>query len=287
MWNLSSNRLSYQEYIRLRANGLNHDAIIQYAKKHEKQCNSNLCTLYKFGIVETNYIKFRNKIITINNIEQINLNKAYISYFREHFGLQPKRNTIITSDFLINDIQLQILIGSVLGDGHIPRQCNCLNMIHGIKQMDYMKWKVKHLGKLIVSQIKQYKYYDSRVNKELINIYVNTIPHKLITHIKHEFYVPNKQPPLAYIRQLNAIGLTVWYCDDGSIIRNNKARICTNSFQRQYLEPAVDVIKNTFDFKKIWINKDNVLLFSSNDSKKLKLIIEPFIPLSMKYKLGD
>lgn len=286
MWKLSSNRLSHPEYVELKITGLTDSNIIQYARKHDKQCNSNLCSLYKHGIVEENSIKFYGQIVTVNNLDQVNLNKAYIPYFREHFGLPARRNTIITSDFLINNVQLQVLIGSILGDGYIPRKCNYFALLHGIKQIEYLKWKAKQLGELIRSNIKERSYWHKKSNKILTNVFVNTIPHRIIKDLRQEFYKPDKRPSLLYINQLNALGLAIWYCDDGSIIRK-KARICTNSFQREHLESVVIALKNKFGFEKIWIDKDNMLLFSANDSRRIRAIIKPFVPPCMEYKLEE
>jgi len=287
MWNLSSNRLSYQEYIRLKSIGLNHTDVIRHAKNCGKQCNSNLCTLYKFGDAKKHIVEFRGQIITSHNLEYTDINKAYTPYLREHFGLPTRRNTLVTSDFQTNSMQLQILIGSLLGDGHIPKKCNYFTMTHGMKQIKYMEWKVEQLGCLVQSDIKKHSYYDKRVDKILTNVYVKTIPHQLIKDMKQKFYTPDKHPSIEFIEQLDAIGLAVWYCDDGSIIRNNRARICTNSFQRSHIESVINVLQHRFHFDTIWINKDNMLLFSANDSRRLKSIISPFVPTCMNYKLGD
>lgn len=287
MWNLSSNRLSFEDYVRLRCAGYKYREIIDHAVRIGKQCNTNLCSIYESAkIINKDTIIYKGISITKNTVDQCLIHRAYIPYFREHFGLPTRRNTVITSDFAITEKQKQILLGTILGDGHIPKNCNYLNMTHGILQKSYLQWKTNNLGKLIQSDIKECSYKDNRINKTLTNVYINSIPHFFIRSMRDAFYIPSKQPALSFLKNINALGLAVWYCDDGSIIRD-KARLCTNSFDHEHLESTINVLKHLFGFDNIWINNQNILVFSRKSSLRMKSIIREFVPDCMKYKLGE
>lgn len=287
MWNLSSNRLSYIEYKKFKNElHMNHNEIMKEANKLGKQCNSNLCTLYKYAIPKKDYILFRDQKITPKNITICKINKAYLPYLKEHFGINHKRNTIITNDINLSNTQKQTIIGAILGDGHIPKKCNYLVMTHGAKQEEYIRWKTRILKTIINTEIKQHCYIDKRIGKKLSNWYIKTLPHKFISDIKNSFYKQGKIISLEHLESLDNFGLAVWYCDDGSIMRQ-KARICTNCFDKKELIDAIEIMKQKFKFQKIWINSDNILVFSSNDTCLLKKIIKPHVPECMIYKLEN
>ncbi len=290
MWKLNNNRLSFAEYTRLRNLGHNYTRIIQYARSKHKQCNSNLCTLYKRAKAKDGVVYFSGFSITPSNLFSTKINKAYIPYIAEHFGIRPKKHTVVSSDFEVSAIQKQVLMGSLLGDAHIPQnrgyRCNYVTMCHSSKQRAYLEWKFSLLGNLIHAPIRESEYTDKRSGQRGKNVYGNTIPHSFIRDMKHVFYPCQKEIPVSIISQLDALGLGVWYCDDGSIMRS-KARLCTNCFSRKSLILIQPALRKRFGFQKLWVNADNILVFSTHDTKKLRNLISDTTPAMMSYKLAE
>ncbi len=237
MWNLNSNRLSYEEYWDLRHRGASHPEIIKHAKSLKKQCNSNLCTLYKKTQFSGGQIRFNGYSITADNLSSIPINRVYIPYFREQLGLPPRRHTVGNCAYLLTDVQRQVIIGSLLGDGYIPKKQSSLHICHGHKQLLYMQHKKQLLGRLVKSRIK-YHHYTNR-GKEATNIYLSTTPHQFIKEQKTEFYPGGiKCIPENSVKMLQPLGLAIWYCDDGAVMRN-KARLCTNCFTKTEIQNTV------------------------------------------------
>ncbi len=287
MWKLNSNWLSYNEYSYLQVEGKKRSAIFDYAQKNGKHCNSNLYTLYKNATATPSYVEFQGLTITRDNLMDLPINPVYISYLREHFELSPRRHTCLNNDVYLTQNQQQIIMGSLLGDGHVPQKSHRLQMYHSIKQRDYLLWKKNCLGRLICSDISTYHYTDKRTGKRNANCYITTLPHKFITSMRDLFYQPKKIGSIPVINQLNPFGLTIWYCDDGVKISNTKARICTNSFTRPNVEQIVEALKAKYGFTKLWINKDNMIIFSASDTRLLTDIILPYMPKCMMYKLEN
>ncbi len=285
MWNLSSNRLSYEEYWILASKGNPNSAIISHANMVNKQCNTNLCTLYKKAKPFKDCVEFNGYKITPKNIDKISINKAYLGYLREHFGLPSRRHTIVSCDDPLTEIQKQVIIGTLLGDGYIPKRENSLRMCHGDKQYNYLEHKIKLLGHLVKTPIKTSHYVDKRTNRAGVNVYARTIPHQFIKDMKESFYLKSgKTIPDNVIQMLNPLGLAIWYCDDGSVM-GKKARLCTNCFTKDELKRLTVRLGLVFGFKKLWINNQNIIVFSRWDTTHLKSIIGDNMPPCMLYKV--
>lgn len=285
MWNFSFNRLSYEEYWALLMQGCSTSVIIKHANTIGKQCNSNLCTLYRRAKPLSGHVEFNGYKITSGNLDKIPINKAYLGYLREHFGLPSRRNTIVSCDYILTEIQKQVIMGTLLGDGYIPKKENSLGICHGDKQYEYLDHKVKLLGCLVKSPIRTFHYTNKKTNKPGINVYARTVPHQFIKDMKKSFYLKSgKVIPDDVIQMLNPLGLAIWYCDDGVTMRN-KARICTNCFSKIELKKMTSRLCSIFGFKTLWTNKENMVIFSRRDTDHLRLIIIKNVPSCMSYKL--
>ena len=107
--------------------------------------------------------------------------------------------------------------------------------------------------------------------------------------MKESFYLESgKVIPDNVIQMLNPLGLAIWYCDDGSVMRK-KARLCTNCFTKIELKKLTIRLCSMFGFKTLWINSQNIILFSVWDTSHLKSIIRDNVPSCMMYKItkGD
>lgn len=176
-------------------------------------------------------------------------------------------------------------MGTLLGDGHIPKRENSLRMCHGGEQLAYLEHKIKLLGHLVKAPIKTSHYVNRKTNKPGVNVYARTVPHQFIKDMKESFYLESgKTIPDNVIQRLTSLGLTIWYCDDGSVI-NKKARLCTNCFTKIELKTLVARLGSVFGFKRLWINSQNMIIFSSWDTAHLRSIISDNVPPCMLYKL--
>lgn len=198
----------------------------------------------------------------------------------------------------------QILLGSLLGDGSFKIPKNYKNARfserHSIIQKDYLRWKFNQLntelkGAISISKPEKSSYskhakiiYQSATNENL------TVLHHL-THVQNQKVIKRN-----WLNNLTALGLAIWWCDDGSLnVLKRQGVFCTDSFTRKeqlilarYLE--VDwginckIIENPVKNRsKETIRVDYQLRFSTfaNLQAFFRLIL-PFIPVpSMLYKV--
>ncbi len=192
-----------------------------------------------------------------------------------------------------------IVYSSVLGDGHLRKQYKrgdaSLHLVHSVAQEDYLRWKTDILKPFFGSEMKRRSSmftYDSHVHPELTDIYYNLFKKKV-----DEGYKLNLR--LKWLNRLTALGLMVWYFDDGHLHpRDREIVIGVHSLGeaniaklRQYLKSTwdldtrVEMSKQTRNEKVIYHAR---LRFSTNQSKKFIRIIMPVVPReckSMLYKL--
>lgn len=189
-----------------------------------------------------------------------------------------------------------IVYSSVLGDGHLRKQYKrgdaSLHLVHSVAQEDYLRWKTDILKPFFGSEMKRRSSmftYDSHVHPELTDIYYNLFKKKV-----DEGYKLNLR--LKWLNRLTALGLMVWYFDDGHLHpRDREIVIGVHSLGeaniaklRQYLKSAWD-IDTRVEMSKEKDKHRARIRFSTNQSKKFIRVIMPIIPRECKsllYKIS-
>lgn len=193
----------------------------------------------------------------------------------------------------------QVLFGSIIGDGGLEKG-NATNFYfsetHSIKQKDYLEWKLKFL-KIFNAKLKERVSKNYKLNRNYRQILLKTSCFPSLTKLRDLFYPSNKKTiSINILNQLNELGLTIWYLDDGHVtIPESLIRLSTDGYA--YEE---NILIQKF-FKEKWNTNPNIgkrnekyyyLLFNAKDSKKLltvfKKILKKYnVPESMFYKLGN
>lgn len=195
----------------------------------------------------------------------------------------------------ITDNANQIIIGSLLGDGSIVRKStNCIFTInHSLVQKDYLLYKKELLekeGLCIKHKELQHNYGNSVINGRLIKdngqIRLYTQQNVAFNKYRDEWYNPKKEVPDS-IYELNALGLAIWYMDDGTYHYPTGLYLSTNGFNHESQLKLVDMLQNNFDIKaNIHKNKDKEIIYIAQKSKEPFLnIIKPYVCNSMNYKI--
>ncbi|MBL7169819.1 MAG: hypothetical protein ISS48_02275 [Candidatus Aenigmarchaeota archaeon] len=198
---------------------------------------------------------------------------------------------------LFTDDHKQILLGSILGDASLSHGGGInyyLEEIHSVQQRDYLSWKDSYF-KILGSKTKDKIHTIRKLNKSYKQFRLKTLSFPILTKCYEEFYFDGKKTITKNILdQLNELGLTVWYLDDGhATVLESLIRLSTDNYS--YQEHLL--IKKWF--RKTWnlgprIGKRTgkyYLLFNKKDSKTLLLIFKNVfekyrIPGCMCYKLG-
>jgi len=183
---------------------------------------------------------------------------------------------------VLTERQKEILIGCILGDGHIQPKGKVI-IEQSAKQKEYLMWKYVELkGLAYPAMPREIIRKDSRNGKEY---------HSLVFYLRQYFrswrkifYQKNKKifPEKIY---LSPQSLAIWYMDDGSQSRGNCV-ISTEGFD----EKGRDNIQNTL-YERFGIEtsfrKNGKMSIRWKSQPKFYQIINQYIVPSMKYKVPN
>ncbi|MFB5758966.1 hypothetical protein [Paenibacillus medicaginis] len=145
-----------------------------------------------------------------------------------------------------NNIQRDIIIGSLLGDGALlqaQRSKNyLLKLSHNEDQLAYLQLKYDFLKSLMVPNKKIRKYINPKYpdRKPMYDFTTKSLP---IFHKYKEMNIYN------LLTSLNATSLLVWYLDDGSLHSNRYASITCASFNMRECEYAQEILFHKFGIR--------------------------------------
>ncbi|OGN29819.1 MAG: hypothetical protein A3A33_00825 [Candidatus Yanofskybacteria bacterium RIFCSPLOWO2_01_FULL_49_25] len=194
----------------------------------------------------------------------------------------------------LSDYQRAVLIGNILGDGHLEPNWSKTNyklkINHQLKHKDYVIWEYQVFKDWILTEPKLDKWNNS--------FQFRTISHREITELRNKFYKNGKKiiPGDINLYLRNPITLAVWFMDDGNaiLVKSKKGKrlrgyhlnsqsftteeniILKNSLMNLH-GLSVGLEKNHGKYR-IYVNK-------SSASRFKELIGEYVIP-SMQYKFG-
>ena len=194
-----------------------------------------------------------------------------------------------------------ILYGSALGDGHFAcrtRNSNCrVRLGHSAKQKDYFLWKTRIVEKNFGGTFHHTRYenenhddyfqYNSRTHKELTAFYFDL-------YKKKDGESAKLQLRLKWLNRMTALGLMIWFFDDGYLHRTRIIRLHTESLGyrgvlklQKYLEQSWNIPSR---IDRIYRGEDQyIITIRASDSPSFLEIILPVIPKecrSMLYKVA-
>lgn len=254
-----------------------------------------------------------NPTISNRDIGKIlNMPKSTVSSYlikmnikRDRKKQQRLNNTCREKKCIINNEAEQVILGSILGDGYVskyrkPKDTKLLlnsylQITHGVKQKEYIEFKK---GILERNNIKCYlTFIDGNKIKEHyikgIKVKENgSYRLKTIRNVSFNFYrdvfYSDKKHLSKYLYKLDALGLAIWYMDDGYYCNNN-IHICTNCFTIKEVRLLQEILKHNFNIDTT-IQKSNLkqpILYIKTCSKQLFInIVSPYICNCLKYKIG-
>lgn len=191
----------------------------------------------------------------------------------------------------LNTDQLQLVIGSYLGDGGLSstnKACNSFRLAwtHGAAQRDYCAWKANILGGTLEDiDNNGYSGKSAVLGRSLVFQLLDT---KLD---KGGRWIKKSGIPKFMLDSMDARALAIWAMDDGSghfgSTGLNGFTFSTNSFTENAVEALIELLLIKFDivsnkfFHKGWsirLNKDNAV--------KLRNIVAQHIHPDLCYKFG-
>lgn len=196
----------------------------------------------------------------------------------------------------LTDEQKEILVGTLLGDGHLETknygQTYRLKIEHTIRQRAYVDWFYKKFQVWVLTPpVVRTRLVTLRgQEKAYERIGFATISTGSLRFYAKQFYQDKtKIVPKLIHRWLTPRALAVWYMDDGSIKSNHHKTILlnTHSFSDTDLKRLQNVLEQEFGIKTaIRIQKDGKQIYLLSETVEMFLkLIEPYIIPTMRYKL--
>jgi recombination protein RecA len=194
----------------------------------------------------------------------------------------------------LNPSQEQIILGSLLGDGNIRKQCEQTAYFreeHGPKQVGYIKWLANALGDLISN-------VNLKTNRGNALLESRTL--LSLGDLSNLFYPKGqKLVPQEIVSKVGPQALAVWYCGDGSLgtgmcywkgksyKRRPRATLYTNGFKDKKSRDNITKVFEKFGIKPSWHKVENTkrITLSASESDKFFKLIAPYMPPAMAYKL--
>lgn len=180
----------------------------------------------------------------------------------------------------LNDDQLQVVLGSFLGDGHLAshrQNVYRLKEQHGLDQKDYCEWKASIFGENC-KIIKKNGF--SR--KNAIEFCTKTFA--------LDIELPNKKTycPQWVLDNLDVRGLAIWYMDDGSTntwATGSSGILHTSSFDEDTHIRIVNKLKSFgIDSKYTKHDGNYILILNKGNFNRLNDLVRPFVHENFKYK---
>ena len=188
--------------------------------------------------------------------------------------------------------QKEILIGLILGDGHLEElytpTLGRLKVEHSYKQKDYVDWIYNEFSNWVRSQpkIKKKKVW----NKIYRNYGFLTYGHRALGEFQEKFYRKKRKViPSDLEKEITPLGLAIWYMDDGSIkSRKHKGLFLnTQGFKENDVKRLQEVLKVKFGISSTTRKEKNgkQIYLGGKSGEKFIALIKPYIISSMKYKI--
>ena len=195
----------------------------------------------------------------------------------------------------LSELQGQVLVGTLLGDGCLETQNRGrtyrLKIEHAISQKDYLDWKFQVFKTFTLSEPRSHERpsYGS-VRK---NYCFSTISHGALRFYAQQFYADGKKiMPRMISKLLTPVALAVWFMDDGSVkSKQHRALVIhAQSFNQSDLQRVILVLEKKYGIKSALRKRTDgngyVLYLLAETIGKFIDLVEEYILPSMRYKLG-
>jgi uracil-DNA glycosylase family 4 len=186
----------------------------------------------------------------------------------------------------LSSLALDVVCGTLLGDGSLNRHSAHLSFGHSEHQAEYARFKAELLVELS-PRVETLEVAAVAGGEHAYGVvHVRTLAHRALGVLRRDFYAPTKRVPSWLGDQLNERMLSIWFMDDGyTRVRPNRqplAEIATVSFSESDLQVLLYGLSRLGIPAKAWRGR---LYFDVRATKVLAERIAPYVPLAMRYKL--
>ena len=200
----------------------------------------------------------------------------------------------IKASLKLTQQQRDVLVGLLLGDGHIERPYRTprarLKVEQSEKSQEYVEWLYAIFREWIPGGIKKKSTFLPVTGKTYVKHYFTTYVHEAFLPYRSLFYCGKRKIVPRNIHELmTPVGVATWFMDDGSI-KSHQSRgsiISTHAFTEKEIRLLCAMLKKKFHLES-WprIQRDGVQIYISGTSAEtLQKLLEPYVIPCMGYKL--
>jgi len=178
------------------------------------------------------------------------------------------QNKIVLKYLGLNQDQKSILIGSLLGDGHLRRNSNNSNTTFSIKRSladkDYLKYQYDYFKDFCSNPIREKSTIDKRTNKTYHSCSFETLSYSDFNYFHNLWYQGKKIIPKL---ELDSLSIAIWFFDDGTLSYNKrfKGSFATNSFSKDEVYYLKTLLDDRYNVKFNLANKNNQYIIQGFD----------------------
>jgi len=190
--------------------------------------------------------------------------------------------------FKLNEIQKQVLIGTLLGDGGLRfrgRDCR-LHIKHSINQISLVNYKREVFKNITSMEVNVFKQAVGKTDYSFAEFV--TLTHPEFTHYHNLFYLSSKKIVPKNIDSLlvEPLSLAIWLMDDGSA-EYAGASLQTHGFTEEEVKRLVKTIFLNFGIEtNKRLNKGKwIIYFPKASMSKLQRITNNYLLKDFEYKL--
>jgi uracil-DNA glycosylase len=200
--------------------------------------------------------------------------------------LEPKDRVAVGQG--LSQVAFEVTVGSLLGDGTIPRKNAHLSLVHGVQQEEYVCLKAKALAEL-KPVIEHGASTARKGGRKHPTVTCRTRASRALRVLRRRFY-PEGKKVVPRDLALTPRTLAVWFLDDGYIkIKSERcglAEIAAHAFVPDDLEHLLYVLHRDLALDAyIRPSSPGRIQFDCPATQRLSELIAPFCPPSLRYKL--
>jgi hypothetical protein len=209
--------------------------------------------------------------------------------------MRSKKIELYKKELKLNSIQRQILVGLLLGDGHLESvtagRTHRLKVEYSKKQEGYALWLWEIFNEWVRTPPRQRtKTLPSGTTISIVEF--TTYSSGIFRFYTQQFYKNGKKVIPDIIRKLlTPLGLAVWFMDDGSW-KSDLHRtyiIHTDGYAKKDLLTIQKVLREKFGID-VTLHRQYTnwrIYIKTESAQRFRKLIEPYIIPSMRYKLGN
>jgi len=180
----------------------------------------------------------------------------------------------------LSEVQRQIIVGSLLGDGAMRCKTNALLEVnHSVNQSSYVDWKYGHLADLVRTPPRARRSNGGRVAYRFVT---RSLP-ELTPYFRLFYEGGSKRIPEF---ELTRLVLAVWFMDDGSRSRSS-VYLNTQQYDEMSQALVLRLLREQWGIEGT-LNRDKTyyrIRISVAGTKRFAGLIDPYLLPEFRYKL--